>query len=70
MAYSDRFGNFIPMFLKILVALGIVVIAISLMLWLADIVGTQTQSQFLQITVVGVAILAFSVMAYRLFEKL
>ena len=68
MAFSDRFDNPLTLFFKSLIGLGIIVIAVSLMLYLAGIVAEASGSIYTQLAVVGMVILVFAFLAKKIFE--
>lgn len=68
MAFSDRFDNPLAMLFKGLIGLGIIVIAISLMLYLAGVVAMAAGSIYAQLAIVGVVILVFAFLGKKIFE--
>lgn len=68
MAFSDRFDNPLAMLFKGLIGLGIIVIAISLMLYLAGVVAMAAGSIYAQLAIVGLVILVFAFLGKKIFE--
>ena len=68
MAFSDRFDNPLAMLFKGLIGLGIIVIAISLMLYLAGVVASAAGSIYAQLAIVGLVILVFAFLGKKIFE--
>ncbi|MEM3143161.1 MAG: hypothetical protein QXW91_00830 [Candidatus Nitrosotenuis sp.] len=68
MAFSDRFDSPLAMLFKGLIGLGIIVIAISLMLYLSGVVASATGSIYAQLAIVGIVILVFAFLAKKIFE--
>lgn len=68
MAFSDRFDNPLAMMFKGLIGLGIIVIAVSLMLYLAGMVASASGSIYAQLAIVGVVILVFAFLGKKIFE--
>lgn len=68
MAFSDRFDSPLAMLFKGLIGLGIIVIAISLMLYLSGVVASAAGSIYAQLAIVGIVILVFAFLAKKIFE--
>lgn len=68
MAFSDRFDNPLAMLFKGLIGLGIIVIAISLMLYLAGMVASVAGSIYAQLAIVGLVILVFAFLGKKIFD--
>lgn len=66
----SRLDTNLSLFFKCLVGLGIAVVAVSLMLFITDIIDRYTHSPHLQAAAIGALIIAFAYLGWKIFDRM
>lgn len=68
--FRTRLDTRVSLIFKSLVGLGITVVAVSMMLYITDIIDRYTHSPHLQAAAIGLIIMAFAYLGWRMFDRM
>lgn len=66
--FRSRFDTRVSLVFKMLVAFGLSVVAISIMLFIVDIIDKYTHSPHLQAAAIGALIMGFAYLGWKIFD--
>ena len=68
--FRSRFDTRLSLLFKSLVGFGISVVAVSLMLFITDIIDRYTHSPHLQAAAIGLLIMFFAYAGWKMFDRM